>query len=433
LCTSALELALRSNPCEELMDFTLVALKQAAGNSDLAAAVHSERLFSLLMTACKAAECLVGTEDGSSSASRLQEAVACYNRLDAIACLGKVLAGQCAAAVAAVATAPGASVAGLSSNLGPSSLPCQPAVEDDSGAAAGVMVGSSSDDASKAGELWSVLAARCTFSVCKELELAAAAAAAEVPAGTPQPTSSAVAPPQQLLSSLAAASSWLGEMLQDLEQQQGAAVPTGGSKVSTALGKAAGGLGAAAADDDDKMAAEHKAAEWPTEADGSVTISVTTKTPRRPASAPAGRASKAGLSCHSVTQLVMQHAALQKALNAAVATAGSAASAHGNVPHSGSEVQQAMQLLGKRLLGKIQGFAEQVYAVLPVLKCCRSPACVSLDKRSEVQLVGGSRGRCSGCKACCFCSKECQAAAWRLHKPVCKRLQGSSEAAAVIT
>jgi hypothetical protein len=86
-------------------------------------------------------------------------------------------------------------------------------------------------------------------------------------------------------------------------------------------------------------------------------------------------------------------------------------------------MQQAMQLLGQDLLGRVNGFAEQVNAVVPLLKCCGSPACLSLDKCSEMQLVRGTRGRCSRCMACCYCSKECQVVAWRLHKPVCKRLQ----------
>jgi hypothetical protein len=126
----------------------------------------------------------------------------------------------------------------------------------------------------------------------------------------------------------------------------------------------------------------------------------------------------------TVTQLVMECKSLQEALNAAAAAAASPYSTiclstdpYGNV------LSQAGPLLGQDLVGRVKGFAEQVYAVLPVLKCCGNPACGSLDKRSEVQLVGGSRGRCSLCKACCYCSKECQAAAWRLHKPVCKRLQ----------
>lgn len=80
-------------------------------------------------------------------------------------------------------------------------------------------------------------------------------------------------------------------------------------------------------------------------------------------------------------------------------------------------------MLGQELLAKVKDFAEQAFAALPLLKCCGNLACLSLQQRSEAQLVGGSRGRCSRCRACCYCSKECQVAAWRLHKPVCRRLQ----------
>ncbi|WIA38964.1 hypothetical protein OEZ86_005116 [Tetradesmus obliquus] len=88
-----------------------------------------------------------------------------------------------------------------------------------------------------------------------------------------------------------------------------------------------------------------------------------------------------------------------------------------------SVLSQASHMLGQELLAKVKDFAEQAFAALPLLNCCGNPACLSLQQRSEAQLVGGSRGRCSRCRACCYCSKGCQVAAWRLHKPVCRRLQ----------
>lgn len=54
---------------------------------------------------------------------------------------------------------------------------------------------------------------------------------------------------------------------------------------------------------------------------------------------------------------------------------------------------------------------------------CNNPSCSNLSCPSELGLV--SKGKSKICAGCCtsrYCSRECQKAHWRLHKPVCKQL-----------
>ena len=57
--------------------------------------------------------------------------------------------------------------------------------------------------------------------------------------------------------------------------------------------------------------------------------------------------------------------------------------------------------------------------------CCNHPRCGDLGGVSEMGLVvgrEGARGVCSGCREVCYCSRECQEAAWVLHKHYCSYL-----------
>jgi hypothetical protein len=101
-----------------------------------------------------------------------------------------------------------------------------------------------------------------------------------------------------------------------------------------------------------------------------------------------------------------------------------------NVTSWAEALQQAGQMLGPQLLQQAQEFAEAVCAALPLRHCCNNPGCLNLGGLSEAGLVAGAGSRCSGCKACYYCSRDCQLAAWRQHKPVCKRLQAAAAAAA---
>jgi hypothetical protein len=92
------------------------------------------------------------------------------------------------------------------------------------------------------------------------------------------------------------------------------------------------------------------------------------------------------------------------------------------------QLQRVAQLLGPQLLQQVQEFAEAVCAALSLRHCCNNPGCLNLGGLSEAGLVAGAGSRCSGCKACYYCSRECQLGAWRLHKPVCKRLQAAAAA-----
>jgi hypothetical protein len=89
------------------------------------------------------------------------------------------------------------------------------------------------------------------------------------------------------------------------------------------------------------------------------------------------------------------------------------------------QLQRANIAVGPQLLQQVLHYAEGVCAALPLRHCCNNPGCVNLGGLSEPGLVAGAGSRCSSCRACYYCSRECQLAAWPLHKPVCKRLQAA--------
>jgi hypothetical protein len=60
---------------------------------------------------------------------------------------------------------------------------------------------------------------------------------------------------------------------------------------------------------------------------------------------------------------------------------------------------------------------------------CNNPACTTFSGPSEANLVQGSTSKCSSCRAARYCSKACQRAAWKQHRPMCKALTAAAPAA----
>jgi hypothetical protein len=71
-----------------------------------------------------------------------------------------------------------------------------------------------------------------------------------------------------------------------------------------------------------------------------------------------------------------------------------------------------------------------VLNTLPVLHACNSPACVSMLGPSELAAVSGRSCVCGGCRVARYCSRACQRAAWKQHKPVCQAISSAAAAAA---
>ncbi|KAF8062789.1 ASC1-like protein [Scenedesmus sp. PABB004] len=90
---------------------------------------------------------------------------------------------------------------------------------------------------------------------------------------------------------------------------------------------------------------------------------------------------------------------------------------------------------GPVLAAQAEELCGAVCAALPLRACCNNPRCAALaGARSELVAVGGRSCVCSGCVKSAaparFCSRACQAAAWRAHKPVCRTLAAAAAAAA---
>jgi hypothetical protein len=61
---------------------------------------------------------------------------------------------------------------------------------------------------------------------------------------------------------------------------------------------------------------------------------------------------------------------------------------------------------------------------------CNNPACWNISGATEVQLVSGRSCICAGSCTARYCGRDCQRAASKQHKPVCKALAAAAAAAA---
>jgi hypothetical protein len=243
---------------------------------------------------------------------------------------------------------------------------------------------------------WLVFAARCLLLMCQQLVVAAgwavgnsesaAADSAVVEAGAAAGSATnasasggagapTVISPMEVLMAVQLAADWMKEALEALTALSSSEVPA----AAAAAAAAAAGQGAAAAGQEAAVAAV------------------------RPV----------------LSKLLAQHAAVAKAMTQASPTAEKLTS---QCMSTAEAMQHVGQLLGRQLLQQVQEFAGGVCGALPLRHCCNNPGCVNMDGLSEAALVAGAGSRCSRCKVCYYCSKGCQEAAWRLHKPVCKRL-----------
>uniref|UniRef100_A0A383WQD1 MYND-type domain-containing protein n=1 Tax=Tetradesmus obliquus TaxID=3088 RepID=A0A383WQD1_TETOB len=418
---AAVELAMRGSPSSDLVRFVAEHLEQAVATGDMASQpAHASWLFSMLVTAAKATLCIGGSSSSGSFSSSQLSAVARYSPAAGLCNMAKQLAQQCSAA----------------NSCGSSGQPGSPSKKRTGKSKAGSTGGSKDGGATNRSSgsddmLWPVLAARCVFVMCQLLEHMAEAEDLNCTPASQQhsdfsPATAAAAADdddddelrslQEMASSLAAATSCLGELLQGLQQLPAAP----GSQAVLQPGPAATATRAAGAT---PTRAEHAAAKVSSQVNGSATI----KASRRPASAPAGKAAKpAGTAAKipTLSQLLSQYMPLQQALDAAAAAAAAAAAPCSSCAATCDGTVCRSGVAGPELVAKVKAFAEQACAAQPLLDCCGNPACMNLDKRSETVLVraAGSRKR-PRCKACRYCSRECQVAAWRLHKPVCKHLQ----------
>ncbi|KAF8060337.1 CYL3 [Scenedesmus sp. PABB004] len=106
-----------------------------------------------------------------------------------------------------------------------------------------------------------------------------------------------------------------------------------------------------------------------------------------------------------------------------------------DVSASAAARASTLQERGPALAAQAEELCSAVCAALPLRACCNNPRCAALaGALSELAAVGGRACVCGGCiKSAAparFCSRACQVAAWRAHKPVCRALAAGVAAAA---
>jgi predicted small secreted protein len=57
---------------------------------------------------------------------------------------------------------------------------------------------------------------------------------------------------------------------------------------------------------------------------------------------------------------------------------------------------------------------------------CNNAACRDISGPTEVRLVSLRSCVCAGCHTARYCGRDCQRAAWKQHKPVCKALAAAA-------
>ena len=79
------------------------------------------------------------------------------------------------------------------------------------------------------------------------------------------------------------------------------------------------------------------------------------------------------------------------------------------------------------LLVEVVKLSELMLAEVPCTMGCSNPLCTNLSGVSEMEVKAGSRKTvlkaCTACNVVWYCSRECQVAHWKVHQPLCKRLQ----------
>jgi len=65
---------------------------------------------------------------------------------------------------------------------------------------------------------------------------------------------------------------------------------------------------------------------------------------------------------------------------------------------------------------------------LPIAHACNNPCCSNLSGPSETALVSGKSAVCARCRVARYCSRDCQAQHYKLHKKVCKAMAAAAAA-----
>jgi hypothetical protein len=149
------------------------------------------------------------------------------------------------------------------------------------------------------------------------------------------------------------------------------------------------------------------------------------------------KACHVGLAAGKAVKQVLHHPHLAGNTSSAAQRSRNHSSSSSRAPAPAKVVSAAdvVSFCEEAVVGEYVAALQAVGAALgsvPNNLCCNNPGCTSLRKAEMPLVVGYRKCKCAGCRLVYYCGRQCQAAHWQIHKPVCRAVQARQQQAGLV-